>query len=782
MKVRLIIILSFLTTSLYAQMSTQLEQKFKTKVSDAYQEKVYLHTDRSAYIIGETIWLKAYLVDAMTHQLSDVSKVLNLEIINKDNKAVKQERIRMKDGTGNGQIFISADIPSGHYSLIAYTNWMKNFDPQLVFNTEIDIINPEENQKTDKQFTKDTTHIVSFFPEGGHLVMGLKSKLAIKVNNSGGEGYAIKGIVYDQYKSEVVHFETNKRGYGSFWIDVKENMSYHAKISINGVITEHKLPEPKDSGINLSVVKNNSSELSVGINRKAGNNKEYFLLAHLRGKLIDLKKLNKSTSTINFEKQHLDDGIIHLSILNTNFDPIAERLVFNHPDISGSTVELSKSEFSQREIVELNIPNNLLLNNAEIAQLSISIALNPSGSRKSNIISDLLFTSDLRGHIEDPWHYMNPLNENRKGEIDLIMLTHGWRRFSWKNFTNADQNNSHTYPAEINAPLLSGKINTSGTYRVSATFPGKAAYINTIDVNKQGDFHLEVPFRIANEYVYFFNNEDSLNTKDITLNSPFDLHFQGRHKQKLLQPYLKHYYETLNLNTQVSQVYRSLNHINGKAITRPEVITQFYGEPDFAYVLDDYTRFETVKDLFLEFIRSAVIRKTKKRQGIYVTDNDVFDDPALVLLDGIPLRQTEEILAIDPMKIERIDVLNHNYYMGSQKIPGIVSFTSFKGDFNDKEIPEFVLKKAYNSLQTPREFYHPNYSTLPKSMKRIPDLRNTLYWNSNLTLTKEKDIDLSFFTSDHEGIYSIEVNGIDSNGTPIYIQKTIDVNANSEPN
>ena len=82
------------------------------EIAIPYQEKVYLHTDKPFYLVGDTIWLKGYLVNAQTHKESDVqSRFLYIELINRKNKVIQRKKIKEE----NGRIYISvsnyADMP-----------------------------------------------------------------------------------------------------------------------------------------------------------------------------------------------------------------------------------------------------------------------------------------------------------------------------------------------------------------------------------------------------------------------------------------------------------------------------------------------------------------------------------------------------------------------------------------------------------------------------------------------------------------------------------------------
>lgn len=103
-------------------------------------EKVYLHTDRNYYYPGDDIWFKAYLIDAYDRSLSPHSLNLHVELISPSSEIISERIIRLDGGLGNGDFQLPTDIISGKYRLRAYTNYMRNFNDQLFFNKEINII------------------------------------------------------------------------------------------------------------------------------------------------------------------------------------------------------------------------------------------------------------------------------------------------------------------------------------------------------------------------------------------------------------------------------------------------------------------------------------------------------------------------------------------------------------------------------------------------------------------------------------------------------------------
>ncbi len=763
----------------------ELTDVFEAQVTNIHQEKVFVHTDRQIYITGETIWMSTYCIDASFHLPVNVSKVLNIELFNADGQAVKQERIQLSGGLGSGQIFVSPDIQSGVYTMRAYTNWMKNFEHELVFQKQLHVINPVSKPDSEQKIQEENKTIVNFFPEGGNLINGLKSKVAVKINDNMGQPLSLTGVVYDNSDNEVAKFNTSSLGYAHFYIAPQQGKTYIARVARDSLIEKHLLPVAQKSGLvmHLSSSKNGDYELSLNTSKGTFTNGVNVIIQN-RGVIQQITKLDLPTqSNLSLPLKSLKEGISQITCMDDQFNPIAERLVFRFPETNSSLdLKLDQTEYSKREKVALRIKDESL-KSSDLAQLSLSV-FRSGGSdiTNGNIISNLLLTSDIKGEVLNPSIYFDRKNMARKNQMDLLMMTHGWRRFVWQDVLSKKEFKI-TYPAEINAPILSGQLNKNTFNKlpksVLLNFLGKTSVMSSMDIDDDGIFHFEIPFRLDNKNVYFLLNYDTLRTEQLSLYSPFDLGYKKSPiPQKTWSIESKQYLETLNSNIQISQVYRAYNQINGKPFLQDKVSTHFYGKSDYEYLLDNFTRFETVKDLFIEYIRSAVIRRRQKQNSFHVYNDLVLQGRALTMIDGIAIWDADFILDFDPLKVEKIDVVNDLYYVGNNTYSGIINLTTYNGDFAEEELPEYLVKKAYHGLQQTREFHIPTYEYNTEAFKRIPDYRNTLYWNPNITLKGNKEIEIGFFTSDDSGEYIIEINGITHSGQPIYSKSGFSVKNN----
>ncbi len=109
------------------------------------QEKIHLHMDKPYYAIGDNIWFKAYVVTAEKNELSDLSKILYVELIN-DKDSVKQSlALPLTMGLAWGDFSLSDSLKEGNYRIRAYTNWMRNFGEEYFFDKTFTIGNSISN-------------------------------------------------------------------------------------------------------------------------------------------------------------------------------------------------------------------------------------------------------------------------------------------------------------------------------------------------------------------------------------------------------------------------------------------------------------------------------------------------------------------------------------------------------------------------------------------------------------------------------------------------------------
>ena len=109
-----------------------------------FYEELFVLTDRDTYISGEEVWFKVYKLNGLNHAPCDISKVVYLELLDKNNFPVKQIKLKSNGNSGSSVFSLPDNISSGNFIIRAYTNWMKNYPVDLFFYKEITVINPFE--------------------------------------------------------------------------------------------------------------------------------------------------------------------------------------------------------------------------------------------------------------------------------------------------------------------------------------------------------------------------------------------------------------------------------------------------------------------------------------------------------------------------------------------------------------------------------------------------------------------------------------------------------------
>ncbi len=195
------------------------------------------------------------------------------------------------------------------------------------------------------------------------------------------------------------------------------------------------------------------------------------------------------------------------------------------------------------------------------------------------------------------------------------------------------------------------------------------------------------------------------------------------------------------------------------------------------YLLDDYKRFETLKETFVEIIDKAKIRNLKEGYRFVVPLSDIDEIssveslPSLLIVDGYVVHNHNDFIDYDSRKIKKVSIITEKYFYGNAIYQGVLLIETFKKDYmlNNNQIKEFEVLK----VQPEKEYFFQRYDNDSLSLDRIPDFRTQLYWNPNLILSDENTI--SFYTSDVSGVFEIEITGITQEGKPISARKKFKV-------
>jgi len=223
----------------------------------------------------------------------------------------------------------------------------------------------------------------------------------------------------------------------------------------------------------------------------------------------------------------------------------------------------------------------------------------------------------------------------------------------------------------------------------------------------------------------------------------------------------------MSVNAQVSQQY----YPKQIAIPETEIPEEllFYGRPTSITKFDDFINLPTLEEYFIEVVPQVAVRRSGgvRRLLLLGEHPDLSIYPPLLMIDGVAIFDIEAVLAVSPRLIDRVEIVNAPYIRGNVSFGGIISLISKNNDLGYIDLPSSGLLVNYRMLDLSAS------DTIQYGIQdsRLPDVRNTLYWNPGLELNSTGGQRISFRTADLKGEYEVLIRGIDSTGK--YVEKRV---------
>ena len=303
---------------------------------------------------------------------------------------------------------------------------------------------------------------------------------------------------------------------------------------------------------------------------------------------------------------------------------------------------------------------------------------------------------------------------------------------------------------------------------ISSPGDGSNVYISSIDENGYVTFFTS---NIYGEQEMFLEIEgtDRDNVCHLELTSPFLNLDPGSIPSLAL---CSDYGKALELRGLGMQLERAFNADTLYSAIPIKEYTTFDTESRKSYILDDYTRFPVMEELFVEFIPEIRTRQADGRREIQVLATDSRGNyrftrgTALVMLDGVPVLDHEKILSYDPLLVKRIDIYPDSYFVGIRGFSGIVNFVTYKGT-----LPSMVFEDNVRIVDFQGTSYPFSY-TCEGVGKEYPDYRQTLYWHPLLTLGPGESMEIDCKMPVYPGRFEAVAEGLTASGGPVSASST----------
>ena len=739
------------------------------------QEKLYLHLDKPFYAAGENIWFKAYLVEASLHHLDSQSRVVYVDLIDDSHTIFKQQMLYVAGGVTFGDFQLPDTLQEGRYAIRAYTKYMKNLGEDFFFLKEFSVLNPlqKHSSNTVAKFAADSLDL-RFFPEGGNFVACGFNRLGFKAISPDGKGINVEGTIVDDINTVVTSFKSQHNGMGMVLINPVPGRSYFARITKPYAVNRaYPLPVVRERGfiIQVDAVDNNIKVIVfTNTDKPASGDQKINIVVQSRGQAYHAQQgvINNNAFFTLIPKSKFPDGISQITVFDSEGRPVAERLVHhNHNETINLRVETDTAVYGKRKMVAVLM--DALYRNGSPATGHFSVSVYDEGLIENqeaypvSIVNYLSLTSDLKGYIEDPGYYFKDTLQETRKNLDLLMMIHGWRRFTWIDVLK-DELPPLLYNHEQGIPI-SGKVLKAGGKQ-----PPAGSVIKVLTMNGNA---VEL-------------NPDSLGrfyTDNLLYYDSMMLVFQTENQKGKKQPY-KFSLDPMSLPPLVTYSFTSFlpfdasaflqQHADEKLIEKSlqvkvldEVkVTAKRDEPD-PRLLDPNGPGGRIVDVKNEL--GGGLGYANISQMLYSRVPGLYNDEGRwkirrqdvsFAVDGI-LVPADYANLIAPTDVDLIEVLFNSIRYGGQHV---VSIMLRRGATVAAE-PIGINQAKVAGFYQAREFYSPNYD-VKDNRHSLEDKRTTLYWEPMMITDENGRAAVAFFTADLASRYRVVVEGITPDGYP----------------
>ncbi|MBC8052799.1 MAG: hypothetical protein H7Y13_07020 [Sphingobacteriaceae bacterium] len=780
-------------------------------------EKVYLHTDRESYSVGEDIWFKAYLVNAKSNLLTSFSNNLFVELISPEGSLSARKIIRLENGAGHANFQLSDTIPGGKYKLRAYTNWMRNFENMFFFEKEVHIYNEPQKGilKTDSiprrvgspsiknhQNSAVITNRLVFYPEGGSLIEGIPNIIAFKAERPNGNGLAIKASIVSS-AGDTIDFSCNRSGFGRINLKPVAGITYTAygKFADNESF-KVALPAAVSYGIGLNV---RTADTVIRVILSANQatfsrirDKKILLVCRQKNdsKYVLKKAITSDSQIIEIPKSKFSAGIVTITVYDPEFKPQAERLVYVDRKPYKLELVTDKPGYKARQIVDFGLRladenNNPLKANLSLA--AVDATLVPDGIE--DIAAYLMLRSEVKGRIDSVSKYFDSNNPHRLHQLDLLLMTQGWRDYIWKSLPK-----SKTFYHPEKGFTISGTVR-----QVKGDAPSEGMNI-TLFVNAASGEKLFATTTGADGRFYFdgiyvpeissmtINSVDRRGKKSgwITLDT-----LQAERiplKINLLEPDTEAGSRLSERAAERLSIIRKeklsdtvqLKDVIIKSSTRVNINGQFllpsgYPDQSFAITPEDYD-FRNLRHFLLTRVKNS-FPDTSMQNGVlfqtpgrvsyprFIVDRklDVFDR-----LDyyELAMQDIEKVVVKQMVGLPDSLIQNSRKDFFQARDAFLIYLTLKPSAYSKRDLS--YLNKSIQGYDANKVFYSPSYADDSTTTQR--DLRATIHWAPALITDKNGEVKLSFYNSDVKARVKIIVQGLSEDGIPLTGSVFYDVN------
>jgi hypothetical protein len=733
--------------------------------------------DKQEYFPGDTIKLTVNCLDDFKKNVDDVS--FSYRFIS--------GRDLIQRGRGNTKL--------------AWLNPISLIIPRELDTTSfLELISTYKSEILDTAFSLPINYSVKldFFPEGGYCINGTETRIAFKAVNLKGNPVEIKGEIIDQDGKVMLTAESHHDGMGIFSYIPYENRQCFFRITYPVSLNKKFiLPEGRNEGWQLHVKPDYIKRKTIELEITSANTENDTVLVTLmiRGYLCYYKvlKAGKRKSLI-IPSGNLPTGIAVITLFDNRLLPQAERLVYIWPEINYSVnLQTDREIYVPRDSVILYVTlgsDHPLINTGSYSLSVVDDQLCSSDIiDEQDILSSLLMSSEIHGKINNPDQYFDVSNENAFEDLDLLLMTQGWRNYNFLGKIIRSQD----IVMPSNRDVISGRLvkqsigfdsrSTDGLLRV--LFGGNTT---VIPVDKTGGFSF-LP-----EYSSKFNSGIFLYAEDINGKSNLSILIDSSSFENEIKGYLRYLTDSINrypfetsFNFARFQDQFSLNIENHHWLEEVMIVKTVKKEelslPDLAFNKRTASQDEIDLAGSIENLENLVRKPNPDSFPIYYSIDGMLQftyysdgmSPAARVPDytyaySILPEDISEYTVIEGPEVQTLYGWGIEYVIDVKTKPLNERGKSWQWK-NPINIKKFAISK---------EFYNPVYDTEEKRASMIPDLRKTILWKPDLHFDGNGTAVIKFYNGDRYTRIKCILEGITEEGIPVHAEHFYNVNLTRE--
>ncbi len=806
MNAKYLLIVGLLFFAPFLVSSQALDSMLSIYKENYQQEKVHIHFDKGLYSKGETIWGKAYILAG--EGLSDYSRNFYADWYDDAGQLIKHTVHPIFESSAKLQFEIPQNYKGTRIRVKAYTRWMLNFDAAFIFTKDITVQGSDSLAGTKKV---DPIYKLQFFPEGGQLITGLQTQVGFLSVNQNGDPAPIKGAIFNSKMVLMDSIQSVHDGMGVFSFTPEKDETYNCIwVDAAGNVHSTAVPAAKPDGIVMQALLQDD-KAKIVIQRPATTAQNFLQLhvvASMNQRMVytsTIQLQTKKSAALAMRTDSLPTGVLQITVFDAAWVPVAERVLFInnnlhafYPSVKMFTPRLSKRA---KNTIDIVVEDTLLSN------LSVSVTdINAVQDNSNSIFSNLLLQGDIKGNIPNAAQYFSSIDADMPAKLDLVMLTHGWRKYNWEEMVKgklpnlkyaADSDYLQIRGAVYNGATFDNKLVQSITMVLQSKDSSKQYFFAPI--NPDASFSQRGIIFFDTVRVFYKINGDKKIAPTTAANFTYSLPTVMYPTQIQLYHFAKPDTAGLAYLMYMEAQAKKIKKAFDSVVVLKEVVVQSKAKSAIDVLDEKYTTglfssrdsyafdvqndghatgalnvFQYLQNLIPGMTMSIPILGANGAEE--ANSNNV---PGLNWRDGTPdiflnevISDAEQTMGIQMSDIAYIKVFRPPFMGSSGSGPSgaIAIYTKKPADLKNES-----LKGLSNAILTGytnyKEFYSPNYLTAPT---KVPDVRTTLYWNPYvLTDKKTKLVKLDFYNNDVTTKFRIVVEGMNASGKLTRVEKII---------